>query len=143
VDNITGDGSAAGTAFNTLRAGFFVGDQWQVSDKFELNFGLRFDNFEFLTTPNEDKYFNTMALPVLSSKWDMQGARSGQRPQPQLSMSPRIGFTYQAEESLKIRGGIGAFTGRVPLVWPGGVYNNTGVNVGGIALNNPAITFRA
>ena len=143
VDNITGDGSAAGTAFNTLRAGFFVGDQWQVSDKFELNFGLRFDNFEFLTTPNEDKYFNTMALPVLASKWDMQGARSGQRPQPQLSMSPRIGFTYQAEESLKIRGGIGAFTGRVPLVWPGGVYNNTGVNVGGIALNNPAITFRA
>jgi hypothetical protein len=60
-----------------------------------------------------------------------------------LSLSPRIGFTYDVEESLKIRGGIGAFTGRVPLVWPGGVYNNTGVNVGGINVNNPAITFKA
>jgi hypothetical protein len=142
-DNITGDGSAAGTAFNTLRAGAFVGDQWQVSDKFEMNYGIRLDNFEFLTTPNEDTYFNTVALPVISKAWNTYGARSGQRPQPQLSLSPRIGFTYDVEESLKIRGGIGAFTGRVPLVWPGGVYNNTGVNVGGINVNNPAITFKA
>jgi hypothetical protein len=142
-DNITGDGSAAGTAFNTLRAGAFLGDQWQVSDKFELNYGIRLDNFEFLTTPNEDTYFNTVALPVISKAWNTFGARSGQRPQPQLSLSPRIGFTYDAEESLKIRGGIGAFTGRVPLVWPGGVYNNTGINVGGINVNNPAITFKA
>lgn len=143
-DNITGDGSAAGTEFNTLRAGFFAGDQWQVNEKLELNYGVRFDNFEFLTTPNEDTYFNTVALPVISKVWDVQGARSGQRPQPQLSMSPRIGFTYQAEDGFKIRGGIGAFTGRVPLVWPGGVYNNTGVNVGGLpTLNNPNITFKA
>ena len=142
-DNITGDGSAAGTAFKSMRSGVFLGDQWQVSDKLELNYGVRFDNFEFFPSPNEDVYFNTAALPVISKVWDMQGARSGQRPEPQLSMSPRLGFTFEPEEGLKIRGGIGAFTGRVPLVWPGGVYNNTGINVGGIALNNPNITFRA
>src|SRR5215510_7893279 len=30
----------------------------------------------------------------------------------------------------------------MPLVWPGGVYNNTGINVGGFNVNNPNITFR-
>jgi hypothetical protein len=151
-DNITGDGSAAGTEFNTLRAGFFIGDEWRVNDKFQVNFGLRGDNFEFLTTPNEDTYFNTMALPAINamlqtswasvSNWDIGGARSGQRPNPQFSVSPRIGFSWEAAKGLKIRGGIGAFTGRVPLVWPGGVYNNTGINIGGVFLNNPNITFR-
>lgn len=141
-DNIIGDGSAAGAEFQTLRAGIFLGDQWQVSDKLELNYGVRIDNFEFITTPNEDKYFNETALPIISSVWDMKGARSGQRPQPQLSWSPRLGFTYEAMSDLKIKGGLGLFTGRVPLVWPGGVYNNTGINIGGILQNNPNITFR-
>jgi len=151
-DNVTGDGSAAGTEFNTLRAGFFFGDEWRVNDKFTMNLGVRADNFEFLTTPNVDTFFNNIALPVITSllrtawapytMWDIQDARSGQRPQPQLSLSPRLGFGWDAGKGLKIRGGIGAFTGRVPLVWPGGVYNNTGVNIGGLFQNNPAITFR-
>lgn len=141
-DNIIGDGSAAGTEFQTLRAGLFLGDQWQVSDKLELNYGIRVDNFEFITTPNEDKFFNETAIPIISSVWDMKGARSGQRPQPQLALAPRVGFTYEAMDDLKIRGGFGLFTGRVPLVWPGGVYNNTGVNIGGTVVNNPNITFR-
>jgi hypothetical protein len=152
-DNITGDGSAAGTEFNTLRAGFFIGDQWRVNDKLTFNLGVRADNFEFLTTPNEDTYFNNTALPVITNllrtNWapyvlfDIQDARSGQRPQPQLSLSPRLGFGWEAGNGWKVRGGIGAFTGRVPLVWPGGVYNNTGVNIGGVFLNNPNITFRS
>ena len=33
-----------------------------------------------------------------------------------------------------IRGGLGLFSGRIPLVWPGGVYNNNGISLGGISL---------
>ena len=59
------------------------------------------------------------------------------------SISPRIGFVYKIpEDNLTIRGGAGFFTGRMPLVWPGGVYNNTGVNLGSVGVNNPNITFR-
>jgi hypothetical protein len=36
------------------------------------------------------------------------------------------------EENITLRGGLGLFTGRVPLVWPGGVFNNNGLNIGGI-----------
>lgn len=143
VDKITGDGSEAAAKFNSVRAAVFAGDQWQVSDNFELNFGMRLDYFDFLTTPNADNYFNNTALPFISNFWDMKGARSGQKPDAQLHFSPRVGFTYEPEAGLKVRGGVGVFTGRLPLVWPGGSFNNTGVNIGGINVNNPNINFRA
>ncbi|HET9057595.1 MAG TPA: carboxypeptidase regulatory-like domain-containing protein [Chitinophagaceae bacterium] len=150
VDSKTGDGSSAAAKFNTLRLGFFLADQWDITNDFQLNYGVRVDNFEFLTTPNLDTFFNKYAVPQISLFYDLNGARSGLRPQAQLSVSPRVGFTYNIkEEKLKIRGGIGFFTGRIPLVWPGGAYNNTGVNVGGISLNSsainalPSFTFRA
>ncbi|MEJ8843838.1 carboxypeptidase regulatory-like domain-containing protein [Lacibacter sp. H375] len=150
VDDKVGDGSAAGTEFNTLRMGFFVADQWDITNDFQLNYGVRVDNFEFLTIPNEDTFFNKYAVPQISLYHDLLGARSGIRPNAQVSLSPRIGFTYNIrEQKLRIKGGIGMFTGRIPLVWPGGAYNNTGVNVGGIGLNSsqinalPSFTFRA
>ena len=42
----------------------------------------------------------------------------------------------------QIRGGVGIFTSRVPLVWPGGTYNNNGITAGFIQLtgsNTPAL----
>ena len=35
---------------------------------------------------------------------------------------------------MTFRGGLGMFTGRVPLVWPGGVFNNNGLSVGGLSI---------
>lgn len=140
IDNKTGDGSEAAAKFNTVRMGAFIADQWDVTNNFQINYGIRVDNFEFLTTPNTDTFFNKYAVPQISQYNDLLGARSGVKPEAQLSISPRIGFTLNLpDEGLKIRGGVGMFTGRIPLVWPGGAYNNTGVNIGGIALNSTAI----
>ena len=143
VDNIVGDGSAAAPTFNTIRAGFFLGDDWNVNERLRLTFGVRFDNFEFMDKPNTDSFFNKNAVPVISQYFDMEGAMSGVRPDPQISMSPRLGFVFNVpEENIRFRGGLGLYTGRVPLVWPGGVYNNTGITTGGVSVNNPNITFR-
>lgn len=129
----------AAAKFNTLRLGFFVGDEIKVNDAFTLTLGLRADNTKFLTTPREDKFFNDTALPKISQYYDLKGARSGQISNPKWSLNPRIGFVYRInEENLTIRGGVGFFTGRVPLVWPGGVYNNNGISVGGISRSNVA-----
>ncbi|HEY6505453.1 MAG TPA: TonB-dependent receptor [Chitinophagaceae bacterium] len=129
----------AAAKFNTLRLGFFITDEIKVNDAFTLTIGLRADNTKFLTTPKEDKFFNDTAIARISQYYDMKGARTGQISSPKWSLNPRIGFVYKvADENLVLRGGLGLFTGRVPLVWPGGVYNNNGISVGGLTRSNVA-----
>lgn len=139
----TGDASEnAAAKFNSLRLGFFVNDEIKVNENFTLNFGVRADNTKFLTTPRTDKFFNDTAISAISQYYDLRGARSGQISDPKWSINPRIGFTYKLpEENITVRGGIGTFTGRVPLVWPGGVYNNNGISIAGIRSSN--VAFRA
>ncbi|MCM5528878.1 carboxypeptidase regulatory-like domain-containing protein [Parasegetibacter sp. NRK P23] len=140
VDDVTGDNSEnAAAKFNTARLAFFVNDEIKVSDNFTLNLGVRADKAYFLTTAKTDKFFNDTALGAISQYYDLKGARSGQINNPKLSINPRIGFVYKInEEDITIRGGLGMFTGRVPLVWPGAIYNNNGVVIGGINASNVA-----
>lgn len=136
----SGDESVnAAAKFNTLRLGFFVNDEIRVDDALTINVGLRLDNTKFLTTPRTDNFFNDSALGKIEQYYDMQGARSGQISSPKWSLNPRFGFVYKmAKHNMTIRGGAGLFTGRVPLVWPGGVYNNNGISLAGIARSNVA-----
>ncbi len=136
----TGDQSVnAAAKFNTLRLGFFANDEVKISDNLTINYGVRLDNTRFLTTPKEDKFFNDSAVGKISQYYDMKGARSGQIASPKWSINPRFGFVYKIpEEGVTIRGGAGWFTGRVPLVWPGGVYNNNGISLAGIRSSNAA-----
>ncbi len=135
-----GDASLnAAAKFNTLRLGFFIGDEIKVNNLFTITMGLRADNTKFLTTPKTDNFFNDSALSLFSAYYDMKGARSGQIADPKWSLNPRLGFVYKLpDEALTIRGGLGMFTGRVPLVWPGGVYNNNGISIAGIRSSNVA-----
>lgn len=147
-DNESEDNTKAAAKFKTLRIAFFVNDEIKMNDRFTLNLGLRADRTEFLTKPLEDQFFNDSAIAKIEQHYDLKGARSGQIATPKWSLSPRIGFTYRLDdENLVLRGGWGMFTGRIPLVWPGGVYNQNGVAIGGIDLNPPTasqnITFRA
>lgn len=137
IDNVTGDNTAAAAKFNTLRLGAFVNDEIRVNDNFTLNVGVRADWTKFITKPLEDQFFNQYAVDAISQYYDLQGARAGQISSPKISISPRLGFTYKIpEENVTIRGGLGLFTGRIPLVWPGGVYNQNGVSLGGISLTS-------
>ncbi len=127
----------AAAKFNTLRLGFFIGDEIRVNNQVTVTFGVRADNTKFITTPRTDNFFNDSALSKFSQYYDLKGARSGQIAEPKWSLNPRIGVVYKIpEESLTIRGGLGLFTGRVPLVWPGGVYNNNGISIAGIRGSN-------
>lgn len=129
----------AAAKFNTLRLGFFASDEIKVNEALTLTFGIRADRTKFLTTPKTDAFFNDTALSIISRYYDMKGARSGQISDPKWSINPRIGFVYKLpEEDITIRGGFGYFTGRVPLVWPGGVYNNNGISLAGIQRSNVA-----
>lgn len=119
--------------FKSMRLGFFINDDIKVTDKFTLTLGLRADRTKFLSDVPVDQFFNDTAMPVIARTYDLEGARSGQKFIPKWQISPRIGFKYVIdEENLILRGGVGIFGGRTPLVWPGGVYQNNGVTIGAL-----------
>jgi hypothetical protein len=102
--------------------------------------GVRADKWSFPTQPYTDNYTNDSAIVQYAKYYDLKGARSGQKPKFPISLSPRLGFTYKIpDQAVTIRGGIGVFTGRMPLVWPGGTYNNNGFYVGGYSANTTAL----
>ena len=139
VDNVTGDGSKAAADFNMMQWGIYGQDAMQVSDNFKLTAGLRVDMPVFLQNPKTDKNFNNHTMPVIEEAgWDMLGARAGQMPKPKLLFSPRIGFNWDIfnDETFQLRGGLGVFTSRLPLVWPGGSYTNNGLTIGGVYVKN-------
>ncbi len=134
-DGITGDGSAAATQFKALQLGFYAQDEYQAMDNLKLTFGLRVDIPMFLTDPTVNDDFNDNIIPLLEDAgWDLKGARTGQMPDAQLLFSPRFGFNWDVfnNQKTQVRGGVGIFTSRIPYVWPGGVYNNNGLMIGGV-----------
>nr|NQU93764.1 hypothetical protein [Bacteroidota bacterium] len=141
VDDVVGDGSKAAADFNTLQIGFYAQDDWQVNDKLKVTIGLRFDIPYFLDKPDPGKYgsvwdnFNDSTINLIQTAGlDTYGAKAGEMPKPQLMFNPRVGFNWdvKGDQSMQLRGGLGLFTSRLPLVWPGGSYTNNGVTIGGV-----------
>lgn len=133
VDDKTGDGSAAAADFNALQIGLYAQDEWNVNDRFTLTYGVRIDVPMLLDDPSAVPNFDT-TLQKISPYYDLQGAAAGQAPKAQLMWSPRLGFNYDLTGDARtiLRGGLGIFTSRIPFVWPGGMYTNNGITVGGI-----------
>ena len=102
---------AARVQFN--RAGIYAQDDWNVNDKFKLTFGTRIDGLFF---NNGDLMTNKAIYDI-----DYNGRHidTGKWPGNSITFSPRLGFTYDVfgDKSLKIRGGSGLFSGRLPLVF--------------------------
>lgn len=145
VDNITGDGSAAAAEFNAMQLGLYVQDEWSVTSQFTLTGGVRFDLPIISSDPAIDPSFNAQTLSALQGAYDLaDNITGGQAPDGQLMISPRVGFNYDLNDNKStIRGGLGVFTSRIPFVWPGAMFNNNGVSIGGVDqgdINGP-ITF--
>ena len=107
---------------------------------FSLTAGLRLDIPVYFTDIPINDDFNNNTIPMIEAAgYDLQGARTGTFVNPQLLVSPRIGFNWDVngDRSTVIRGGVGIFTSRIPLVWPGGAFNNNGVVVGGDFTTGP------
>lgn len=132
IDDVVGDESKAAAAFKSKQLGFYVQDEIQVNDKLKFTAGVRVDIPLFDDTPvNND--FNTNAIPAIEAfGYNLGGARTGKFINTQFLFAPRVGFNYdiKGDQTTQVRGGLGIFNSRVPLVWPGGAYNNYGLNRG-------------
>jgi len=155
VDNVTGDNSNAIADFIGFQFGIYAQDDWQVKDNFKLTYGLRLDIPVFPNAIPENREFNNITIPLIedaqsNASFDgeqyfdddpLQGASTGDFIQPHVLFSPRIGFNWDVggNKKTQLRGGVGIFTSRIPLVWFGGAYNNYGFNVGETRLNNQIV----
>ncbi len=141
-DGTVGDESAGASEFDILQLGFYVQDEIQFSEKFKVNAGIRVD-FPIWSDGPVNNDFNNRTIPLLEAAGkDLQGALVGQGPRTQAHVAPRVGFNWDVfgDRSTQIRGGFGIFTSRMPLVWPGGTYNNNGITGGFAGDFNTTIT---
>jgi hypothetical protein len=141
------DGGKAGDAatnsaarFNSSRMGFFINDDIKVNSDLTISLGLRADQLKFADDAPVDVFWrDTAAAIIRANGYDLEGAVAGKLPKARFMFSPRFGFKYTMDEAgVTFRGGTGLFTGRTPQVWPGGVYQNTGITIGAVDINNQA-----
>ena len=109
------------------KAGIYGQDEWQVNDRFKLTAGLRLDGLFF---DNQDLMRN-QAIYDLTYMVDGEERHidTGKWPSATLTVSPRIGFSWNVlgDNSLKLRGGPGLFSGRLPLVFFTNMPTNSGM----------------
>ena len=102
---------AARVQFN--KAGIYLQDDWNIKENFKLTYGIRFDGLFF---NNSDLLTNNA---IYELDYDGRHIDTGKWPNSSLTVSPRVGFTWDVfnDKSLKVRGGTGLFSGRLPLVF--------------------------
>jgi hypothetical protein len=121
-ESVTGSKNWA-PVFGAMQLGFYIQDEYRVSNRLKLTAGLRVDIPIFNDQPSANDAFNNNAI---FDKWDVA---TDQMPKTRLMWSPRVGFNWDAsgDRSTQVRGGVGVFTGRVPFVWVSNQFSNTGI----------------
>jgi hypothetical protein len=109
------------------KAGIYGQDEWNVNDNFKLTAGLRLDGL----------FFDNQDLMTNKAIYDLEYVVDGQKrnidtgkwPSAAITVSPRVGFSWDVlgDNSLKLRGGTGLFSGRLPLVFFTNMPTNSGM----------------
>ena len=128
---LTGGNLSYAPAMKSGQFGFYAQDKWNVTNNFELTYGIRFDIPVIFNDPTTNVSFNEFAT---QQGWE---ARVGEMPGAKVLVSPRVGFRWYLNENHRtlLRGGLGLFTGRVPFVWLNNSFTNNGMEQKGTTLN--------
>ena len=105
--------------FDVYEAAVYAQDEWQVTPKLFVTYGLRYDVSSFPDKPTSNPLLNSTTL----------GIRNDIQPSDHNNIAPRVGFTFDpaADGRQVIRGGTGIFYGRSPYVLFGNTLSNTGL----------------
>lgn len=118
--------------FNVLLSALYFQDDYAVSKKLNITYGIRAEGNIFLNSQNaamdlqQDKDFGQFASRI-SSKF---------------ILSPRIGFNLDVlgNNNWKIRGGSGIFAGRMPFAWSAYSYIYNGAQYGSVDIRPSGTT---
>lgn len=125
---LTGDPNDTAADFTYSQWTFGIQDNWRVTDRLNINAGVRFDlydqtdrpalNLGYLNRYNEPNNKNLKGLSVFE---------------------PRIGFDWEPIDDLTFRGGFGVFAGGTPDVYIANSFQNSGVgSVSGLTIRRTA-----
>ena len=118
------------------KMGLYLQDEWNIRDNLKVTAGLRLDGLFF----DDDDLMTNQA--IYNYNYNGRHIDTGRWPSTKFTFSPRLGFTWDVfgNKLLKVRGGTGLFSGRLPLVFftnmPAnsnmlqyrGIWNATGTN---------------
>ena len=101
-----------GYNFNSV----YAQDTWDVTQNLTFDFGLRYDFYESEGAIRENQnFFNRYGF---SNTNDVDGLSV---------LLPRFSFDLDATDNIRVRGGVGRFSGGSPTVWISNSYSNDGV----------------
>lgn len=113
------------------RFDLYTQDEFQVSKRFKLTYGIRAGIIAFedtgLSNPTVDAQNYVDENRNLGYK-----IQTGKLPDPKILWEPRAGFNWDVfgNKKTQLRGGLGVFTGRPPYVWVSNTIGNNGVLTG-------------
>jgi hypothetical protein len=121
ADFLAGDVSTSGIAVGDAERkvtvngfDFFGQDDWQITHKLNLNFGLRYDYYGPLHDGSKDL---AVFIPAANGIQIQGNGIDSIFPQDKNNFAPRFGFAYQPKEDgdLVVRGGIGIFYDQINM----------------------------
>ncbi|MFQ3180933.1 MAG: outer membrane receptor protein involved in Fe transport, partial [Polaribacter sp.] len=116
----------AEVAFNQL--GIYAQDDWDINKNFKLSYGIRADYLRY-----DDNILTNNS--ILDLDFGGTSIDTGVWPEANVLFSPRVGFAWDinGDKTMKLRGGTGVFTGRLPLVFFTNMPTNSGMVQGSYA----------
>lgn len=130
--------------------GLFLQDTWQLTDRFSLQYGVRYDiphltpaptyNPCVAAAPGVTGDFGVCGLQASTSNPNAAVGGYGMKNTDRITggvMQPRLSFNYDFDTEYKtqLRGGIGLFISNTPGVWLANPYSGNGVAVANYDIN--------
>jgi len=126
--SMIGSGPFKGETPSAGQLSFYIQDEFPLGAAINMTAGFRADMPVYLTEPVDNPFSRSLIARDQHGRPEVvdQSALPGARP----LLSPRIGFSWNIRDDgrTRLRGGTGAFAGRIPFVWFGNVISYPGAN---------------
>ena len=125
--SITGTLSDIDANFAYTQYNFGLQDSWDVTDRFNIVYGMRVDLYGMSDrAPLNTPFLGRFGFP---NNYNYSG---------KVVPQPRVGVTWKATDQLTLRGGIGLFSGGSPDVFIGNSFSVPGVSNNAISIQRTA-----
>ena len=113
---------------NASEYAFFAQDSWRVGNRLTLNYGVRYDLFNYANPPVKNPDVGLAGMNLDTSRINLDTN----------NLAARFGFAYKISNrgNFVIRGGYGNFYGRTPSILTGTAFTQNGIQVQTYTLSN-------